>query len=47
VVTFAGPILVGIILKKLKWAEFILYPGKFINFGPGEKLNHSQTVQER
>ena len=33
VVTFAGPVLVGFILKKLKWAEFILYPGKFINFG--------------
>ena len=29
-VTFAGPILAGFIMKKTKWLEFILYPGKFI-----------------
>lgn len=31
-ISFAGPVLVGFVLKKLKWAEFILYPGKFIKF---------------
>ena len=32
-ISFAGPVLVGFVLKKLKWAEFVLYPGKFIKFG--------------
>ena len=30
VISFGGPILVGFVFKKLKWPEFILYPGKFI-----------------
>ncbi|WP_288604163.1 hypothetical protein [uncultured Phocaeicola sp.] len=29
-VSFGGPILVAIVLKKVKYAEFILYPGKFV-----------------
>lgn len=45
VISFAGPILVGFILKKLKWAEFILYPGKFIKFGSGnEEVSHSKKA---
>lgn len=32
VVSFGGPIFVAIILKKMKYAEFILYPGKFMKF---------------
>ena len=31
-VSFGGPILVAIVLKKMKYAEFILYPGKFVGF---------------
>ena len=31
-VSFGGPILVAIVLKKMKYAEFILYPGKFVRF---------------
>lgn len=29
---FGGPVLVGFVFKKLKWPEFVLYPGKFIKF---------------
>ena len=29
-VSFGGPIFVAIVLKKVKYAEFILYPGKFV-----------------
>lgn len=32
VVSFVGPILAAIILKKIKYAEFVLYPGKFVKF---------------
>lgn len=31
-VSFGGPILVAIVLKKMKYAEFILYPGKLVKF---------------
>lgn len=45
VITFAGPILVGFILKKLKWAEFIIYPGNFIKFGSKkEEMSHSKKA---
>lgn len=46
-VSFVCPVLVGVILKKLKWAEFILYPAKFMKFGQEEKSNRSKKVQER
>ena len=32
VVSIGGPILAAIVLKKMKYAEFILYPGKFVEF---------------
>lgn len=31
-VSFGGPILMAIMLKKMKYAEFILYLGKFVKF---------------
>lgn len=31
VLSIGVPVLLGLLFKKLKWAEFILYPGKFIN----------------
>lgn len=30
VISFVGPILVAVIMKRSKWLEFFLYPGKFI-----------------
>ena len=30
VISFAGPIIAAVIMKKSKWLEFFLYPGKFI-----------------
>lgn len=45
VISFGGPVLAGFILKKLKWAEFILYPGKFIKFGSkDEEMNHGKKA---
>lgn len=32
VVSFGCPILVGFVMKKLKWPEFILYPDQFVKF---------------
>lgn len=29
-ISFIGPILAAVIMKKSKWLEFFLYPGKFI-----------------
>ena len=29
-ISFIGPMIAGIIMKKSKWLEFFLYPGKFI-----------------
>ena len=29
-ISFIGPMIAAVIMKKLKWAEFFLYPGKFI-----------------
>ena len=41
IISFAGPILTAYIMKKLKWAEFVLYPGKFIKFGTKNgEVNH-------
>ena len=30
VISFVGPMIAAIIMKKCKWLEFFLYPGKFI-----------------
>lgn len=30
VISFIGPMVAAIIMKKMKWLEFFLYPGKFI-----------------
>lgn len=30
-ISFIGPMVAAIIMKKAKWLEFFLYPGKFIN----------------
>lgn len=29
-ISFIGPMIAAIIMKKSKWLEFFLYPGKFI-----------------
>ena len=29
-ISFIGPIVTGVIMKKMKWPEVFLYPGKFI-----------------
>lgn len=29
-ISFIGPIITAVIMKKSKWLEFFLYPGKFI-----------------
>ena len=29
-ISFVGPIVTGVIMKKMKWPEVFLYPGKFI-----------------
>ena len=29
-ISFIGPILAATVMKKSKWLEFFLYPGKFI-----------------
>lgn len=31
VISFVGPIIAAEVMKKSKWLEFFLYPGKFIN----------------
>lgn len=30
VISFIGPMIAAVIMKKIKWLEFFLYPGKFI-----------------
>lgn len=30
IVSFLGPIIAAIVMRKMKWPEFFLYPGKFI-----------------
>ena len=30
-ISFIGPMIAEVILKRLKWLEFIVYPGKFIH----------------
>ena len=29
--SFAGPILIAILMRKTKYPEFVMYPGKFMN----------------
>ena len=31
-ISFAGPIIATLIMKKTKWLEFFLYPNKIINY---------------
>lgn len=37
-VSFAGPVLAAIVMAKVKWMEFLLYPTKFIRIGGGQNV---------
>ncbi len=39
IISFAGPIIAAIVMDRIKWLNFIMYPNKYIKFTPRGKNN--------